>query len=259
LNARGELSAGNPFGEPYAEAADDARKDQNANLSHRADSAQNGNGNPLQPQRGDGAEERSDADDGCSSFAILDEASGDGHVYCGQNWDWRSAIADTVVVLRIVQPGKPTIIMHAEAGQVGRQGANSAGIGLNANGLGTPIKTASRLGVPGCYIRRKVLDSADMFEALEAIFSVQQTFCTNLLLTIEMASPSTSRRPQRATAGCTRPTACWSTRTTSSPWCRRKSPKRIGHSRWIRCIGCLASNGSSGAHARPRRLKRCAS
>jgi isopenicillin-N N-acyltransferase-like protein len=128
-------------------------------------------GNPFEEQK----------DDGCSSFAILQEAAGDGHVYCGQNWDWRSAIADTVVVLRIAQPGKPTIIMHAEAGQVGRQGANSAGIGLNANGLGT--KFGKRMGVPGTYIRRKILDSPDMHDALDAVFSAQQTFCTNLLLT----------------------------------------------------------------------------
>jgi isopenicillin-N N-acyltransferase-like protein len=128
-------------------------------------------GNPFAEQK----------DDGCSSFAILEEASGDGHVYCGQNWDWRSAIADTVVVLRIVQPGKPTIVMHAEAGQVGRQGANSAGIGLNANGLGT--RFGAQMGIPGTYIRRRILDSPDMFEALEAVFSAQQTFCTNLLLT----------------------------------------------------------------------------
>ena len=27
--------------------------------------------------------------DGCTSFALTQEASGDGHVYCGQTWDWR--------------------------------------------------------------------------------------------------------------------------------------------------------------------------
>ena len=128
-------------------------------------------GNPFEDEK----------DDGCSSFAVLEEAAGDGHVYCGQNWDWRSEIADTVVVLRIVQPGQPTIIMHAEAGQVGRQGANSAGIGLNANGLGT--RFGAPLGVPGTYIRRKILNSPDMHDALDAVFSAQQTFCTNILLT----------------------------------------------------------------------------
>src|SRR5581483_2679524 len=118
--------------------------------------------------------------DECSSYSILPDAAGDGRAYCGQNWDWRSAILDTVVMLRIEQPGLPTIVMQVEAGQVGRQGANSAGIGLNANGLGA--RFGSRLGMPQPYIRRKILNSWDMNEALEAIFHSRQSLCTNLLL-----------------------------------------------------------------------------
>jgi isopenicillin-N N-acyltransferase like protein len=121
-----------------------------------------------------------DVNEGCSSYSILPEAAGDGHAYCGQNWDWRSAILDTVVMLRIEQPGRPTIVMQVEAGQVGRQGANSAGIGLNANGLSA--RWGQRLGMPQPYIRRKILDSWDMNEALEAIFTSRQSLCTNLLL-----------------------------------------------------------------------------
>src|SRR5439155_1464308 len=71
--------------------------------------------------------------DGCSSFAILPEASGDGHTYAGQNRDWLAQTGETVVLLRITQPGKPTIVMQTEAGQIGRHGANSAGIALNPN------------------------------------------------------------------------------------------------------------------------------
>jgi isopenicillin-N N-acyltransferase-like protein len=117
--------------------------------------------------------------EGCSSYSILPEASGDGHAYCGQNWDWRSAILDTVIMLRIEQPGLPTIVMQVEAGQVGRQGANSAGIGLNANGLGA--RFGSRLGMPQPYIRRRILNAWDMTDALEAVFKSQQALCTNLL------------------------------------------------------------------------------
>jgi isopenicillin-N N-acyltransferase like protein len=118
--------------------------------------------------------------EGCSSYSILPEASGTGRAYCGQNWDWRSAILDTVVMLRIEQPELPTIVMQVEAGQVGRQGANSAGIGLNANGLGA--RFGNKLGMPQPYIRRKILNAWNMYEALEAIFKSQQSLCTNLLL-----------------------------------------------------------------------------
>ena len=55
-------------------------------------------------------------------FKVCGQAAGDGHAYCGQNWDWRSAILDTVVMLRIEQPGLPTIVMQVEAGQVDEGG-----------------------------------------------------------------------------------------------------------------------------------------
>lgn len=117
----------------------------------------------------------------CSSYALLPPASGDGHVYCGQNWDWRSETAETVIVLRVTQPGKPTIVMQTEAGQVGRHGANSAGIAVNANGLGARFGTG--LGIPQPFIRRRILDSSDMQEALSAVFDSKQSICTNLLIT----------------------------------------------------------------------------
>src|SRR5438034_7560721 len=122
-----------------------------------------------------------EAEEGCSSYAILPQATGDGHVYCGQNWDWRCETAGTVILLRIVQPGKPTIIMQTEAGQVGRHGANSAGIALNANGLGT--RWGKGIGVPQPIIRRKILEATEMQTALRAVFDSRQSLCTNLLIT----------------------------------------------------------------------------
>src|SRR5438046_5799303 len=122
-----------------------------------------------------------EAGEGCSSYAILPQASGDGHTYCGQNWDWRCETAGTVVLVRITQPGKPTIIMQTEAGQVGRHGANSAGIALNANGLGA--RWGKGIGVPQPIIRRKMLESTDMQTALRAVFDARQSLCTNLLIT----------------------------------------------------------------------------
>ncbi len=119
--------------------------------------------------------------EGCSSFAITSDASGDGHVYCGQNWDWLSGVLGTIVMLRIVQPPKPTLIMKVEAGQVGRHGVSSKGLALNANGLaGRFTKGAA---VPAPYIRRRILDSVNMHDALKAIFDSTQNGCTNLLLT----------------------------------------------------------------------------
>ncbi|TDO45695.1 isopenicillin-N N-acyltransferase-like protein [Kribbella sp. VKM Ac-2527] len=120
-------------------------------------------------------------DEGCTSFAILPEANAVGHVWAGQNWDLWAAAAETVVVLRISQPGKPTIVCHLEAGQLGRHGANSAGLALNANGLGAGF--GQGLGVPGTFVRRKVLESWDLHDALQAVFDARQSLSSNLLLT----------------------------------------------------------------------------
>ncbi|MBW8707318.1 hypothetical protein MBT84_47555 [Streptomyces sp. MBT84] len=121
------------------------------------------------------------ADEGCTSFALLEEANGLERVLCGQNWDWREQVADTVVVLRVQQPGRPTLITQTEAGQIGRHGANSAGIGLNANGLGGGFDAG--LSVPGTFVRRKILESWDVYDALQAAFQVTQSAPSNLLIT----------------------------------------------------------------------------
>ncbi|MGW0735190.1 C45 family autoproteolytic acyltransferase/hydolase [Streptomyces sp. NPDC002851] len=119
--------------------------------------------------------------EGCTSFTAYGEASGDGHVWAGQNWDWRAGVADTVVLLRIVQPPKPTLIMQVEAGQIGRQGANSAGIALNANGLGGRFSDA--VGLPQTVVRRSVLDRHSITDALDVLCRTRAHIASNALLT----------------------------------------------------------------------------
>ncbi|MGP9783576.1 acyl-coenzyme A--6-aminopenicillanic-acid-acyltransferase form [Arthrobacter sp. MYb211] len=119
--------------------------------------------------------------EGCTSFALLDSASGDGHVYAGQNWDWRHGTRDTVLILRVVQDPLPTLIMQVEAGQIGRHGANSAGIALNANGLGGRFGTA--LGLPQTFIRRMVLNQSEFADALNTLVRTKTHIASNALLT----------------------------------------------------------------------------
>jgi isopenicillin-N N-acyltransferase like protein len=118
--------------------------------------------------------------EGCTSFALTPSATADGHMYVGQNWDWRHAVRDTVVVLHIVQPPKPTVIMQVEAGQIGRHGANSAGIALNANGLGGRFSNES--GAPQTILRRAVLDADNVPDALKVLVRTRAHIASNALL-----------------------------------------------------------------------------
>jgi isopenicillin-N N-acyltransferase-like protein len=119
--------------------------------------------------------------EGCTAFSLAQEATGDGHVYCGQNWDWRCGTKDSVVMLRIREPGAPTIVMQVEAGQIGRHGASSAGLGLNANGLDAPFGFGP--GVPQPFIRRRILKSWTVADALNALYASKPALCTNLIFT----------------------------------------------------------------------------
>lgn len=119
--------------------------------------------------------------DGCTSFSLAASASGTGHTYAGQNWDWYSSTEQTLAAVRIVQHGKPTVIMQTEAGQIGRQGANSAGLALNANGLGGRFDPS--IGVLQSVLRRLVLESPTIYDAVRVPFAHRQHIAANLLLT----------------------------------------------------------------------------
>ncbi|MBS0521313.1 MAG: acyl-CoA--6-aminopenicillanic acid acyltransferase [Proteobacteria bacterium] len=109
--------------------------------------------------------------DGCTAALALPPASADGVVLHGQNWDWRAECAETGVVLRIRRDDGPNILTFTEAGGLARSGLNSAGIGLTANALECDRDYQRGSGVPLPFIRRKVLESAYLAEAVRTIFS----------------------------------------------------------------------------------------
>jgi len=59
---------------------------------------------------------QSDVPDGCTAALALPEASADGTLLHGQNWDWRAECAETGVVLRIRRDDGPDILTFTEAG-----------------------------------------------------------------------------------------------------------------------------------------------
>lgn len=109
------------------------------------------------------------APDGCTAALALPEASADGVLLHGQNWDWRAECAETGVVLRIRRDDGPDVLTFTEAGGLARSGLNSAGIGLTANALECDRDYRCGPGVPLPFIRRKVLESAQLAQAVQVI------------------------------------------------------------------------------------------
>jgi isopenicillin-N N-acyltransferase-like protein len=109
--------------------------------------------------------------DGCTAALAMPGASADRVLLHGQNWDWRAECAETGVVLRIRREDGPDILTFTEAGGLARSGLNSAGIGLTANALQCDRDYQRGAGVPLPFIRRKVLESAYLADAVHTIFS----------------------------------------------------------------------------------------
>lgn len=115
----------------------------------------------------------------CTAMAAMPEATADGHMLIGQNWDWMTRIQDNCVVLEIEQKDKPRVLTFTEAGFVGKFGMNEAGLGLCANLL---VGSETRPGVQFHLFCRGILNSATLGEAIGKVFGSQSGASGNYLI-----------------------------------------------------------------------------
>lgn len=118
------------------------------------------------------AAERSSGRDGdggrqgeCSAFAVLPEASANGHTLLGQNWDWLLHCFDTVVVLEVEQDEGPNFVSVVEAGLLAKTGMNSSGLGVVTNALVTEDDRGEP-GIPYHVLLRALMDCENLSDAL---------------------------------------------------------------------------------------------
>lgn len=104
--------------------------------------------------------------DGCTAFSCTPEATKNGHVLIGQNWDWKEQAIDNLIILKIKQRSKPDIFMVTEAGIIGKIGFNSTGLGVCLNAL---VVAGEPNGIPLHFVLRRILDSPSINSALDKI------------------------------------------------------------------------------------------
>jgi isopenicillin-N N-acyltransferase-like protein len=119
---------------------------------------------------------------GCTSFAAAGEATGNGEVITGQNFDFLSMWEDIIIVLKMKPTHGPEILAVAPAGSLGLIGLNSAGISLNLNLLRNKDSLAPNGGVPSHMILRKLLTCENIGEAIGVIASAEMRSAKNYLL-----------------------------------------------------------------------------
>ncbi|KAI4859977.1 hypothetical protein F4820DRAFT_131269 [Hypoxylon rubiginosum] len=140
----------------------------------------------------DGAEDWDDLDNECTSSAFWQGATAGGGVYTAQNWDISSHLyEDDLVILLEVHPdpseNAPIMFLITEAGQMGRSGMNSAGLGLTANSLNSTADYFPEEGVktprlPVSLLRRMFLQEKSFPKALQAVYHAPRHVSNNLTL-----------------------------------------------------------------------------
>lgn len=129
----------------------------------------------------------------CTSAFFLEQATKSGDVYNLQNWDmsarlWRD---DCIIYLEIhpdPSEAKPSLFLVTEAGQLGRSGMNSLGVGVTANSLMSTEDYTPRVGdtskpvLPISLLRRMVLEAAHFAEVCTTIYNFPRHVSNNLTI-----------------------------------------------------------------------------
>lgn len=120
-------------------------------------------------------------DDECTAAAVLPEASADGELFHGQNWDTSPEHATHSLVLRVEQTDGPDILVFTEAGAVARSGMNSAGISITGNNMASD-RDYKNSGVPLPLIRRKALAGSVYALAISTVYATHKSGSNNMML-----------------------------------------------------------------------------
>ncbi|ATN37207.1 acyl-CoA--6-aminopenicillanic acid acyltransferase (plasmid) [Rhizobium sp. ACO-34A] len=132
-------------------------------------------------QLGQRNSEKDQEPDGCTGAVALPQATANGRLLHGQNWDWRAECAETSVVVKILRDDGPDLLTFTEAGGLARSGMNSAGISITANYLECD-RDYARLGIPLPFIRRRALEAGHFANALRVVATTPKSGSNNMML-----------------------------------------------------------------------------
>ncbi|HUZ01018.1 MAG TPA: C45 family peptidase [Thermomicrobiaceae bacterium] len=120
----------------------------------------------------------------CTTIAVSPWASASGTTLLGKNWDWKAACRESVIVLQVAQDDGPDFVMTVEAGMVGRDGFNAAGIAICGNLLRS-VHDGGKPGDPVPIIRRRALNSTRLDAAFGAVLDANRSASTNYVIAHE--------------------------------------------------------------------------
>ncbi|KAF2634638.1 peptidase C45 acyl-coenzyme A:6-aminopenicillanic acid acyl-transferas-like protein [Massarina eburnea CBS 473.64] len=120
--------------------------------------------------------------DGCTALAWGTE----NRAWLAQNWDWMNVQKPNLIITKISQPSKPTILQITEAGIIGKIGFNSNGVGTLLNAIRVHGVDPTRL--PVHFGLRMALESSSAEDAVQKLQSYGMAASAHILI----ADPNTA-------------------------------------------------------------------
>lgn len=170
-------------------------------LNSRYDLARLGDTPGIEPVSTDqGLPDGEDIANECTSAVLYHEATPTGEMITAQNWDMSARLWENDCILYLeVHPdpseNKPSMFLVTEAGQLGRSGMNSAGMGVTANSLmstddyipvpyrdahGTLHQVPVKPILPISMLRRMILESNHFAEAMTCAYNFPRHVSNNV-------------------------------------------------------------------------------
>jgi len=115
----------------------------------------------------------------CTSFAVNDEHSLNGHTLVGHNEDWMPEDEDDVVLVHAEPEGEPAFLAMTYGALLPNIGFNAAGIAQCCDSV---YPTDVRVGVPRIFVSRQVLAARTISEAIYAALIPQRAAGYNHLI-----------------------------------------------------------------------------
>ncbi|KAF1961993.1 peptidase C45 acyl-coenzyme A:6-aminopenicillanic acid acyl-transferas-like protein [Byssothecium circinans] len=120
--------------------------------------------------------------DGCTALAWGTEK----RAWLAQNWDWMTAQKPNLILTKITQPAKPTILQITEAGIIGKIGFNSHGVGTLLNAIKVHGVAPDRM--PVHFGLRMALEGSSAEEAVQNLQRYGMASSAHILI----ADPNTA-------------------------------------------------------------------
>lgn len=131
----------------------------------------------------------------CTTFAVLPDASGNRHAYLGMNWDNVRWMQNSSLLFRIDEQNGISYFCMTEAGQLIRHGFNNFGVGVVTNNLESKADT-DEVGVPTNFMRRRIITSRSLEEAVNRVASAPRAISCNLMIGSEHDSVDMEVNPK---------------------------------------------------------------